>query len=656
MRMESPDFTQVNIDKLAELLPNVITETKGKDGKLKKAVNFDLLRQFLSKDLVDEVYEFTWVGKKESILEAGRSIRKTFRPCKEESKNWDTTENLYIEGDNLEALKLLQKSYLAKIKMIYIDPPYNTGNDFIYKDNFTKSKQDYNVDARVYDVNGDRLFKNTESNGRFHSDWCSMIYTRLLLARNLLRDDGVIFISIDDCEADNLRKICNEIYGAKNFVADICVVNNLKGRNDKKYIARANERLLMYVKSEKFEEHGLNLTEGAIQEYQYEDKYGKYRLIELRKRGGDDTRADRPNMYYPIFVNPDTGSVSLEKDEIFRCEALPIKSNGIDGRWRWGINNTRDNLNMLYGKLVRGKYNIYEKDYLESEEGARRIKPKSVLSGAQYSTDVATKEYRALMNPIDFDNPKPLAMVKDLILYSTRPDENCIILDFFSGSATTSHAVMQLNAEDNGNRKFIMVQLPEMCPLDSAAAKAGCSTICEIGKERIRRAGEKIKSEIEAVNAQQTLVGSVKSVPDIGFRVLKVDDTNMKDVFYPASDIKQGNLLDYVSNIKEDRTELDLLFQCILDWQLPLTLKHTTDEIDGVTVHTYAYPASDQNDRPELMACFNPDMTESVVQQIAKRQPVGVVFRDASFASSPAKINVSEIFKTLSPNTTIKVL
>lgn len=526
MRMESQDLTQANIEKIAELFPGVITEAVGEDGKLKKAVNFALLKQVLSDDVIDgdEAYEFTWVGKKASIVEAGKPIRKTLRPvavdeteptgldsegkpyCSSGSKNWESTENLYIEGDNLDVLKLLQESYLGKVKMIYIDPPYNTGNDFIYRDNFTMDKDDYDEESGAYGKDGDKLFRNTESNGRFHSDWCSMMYPRLVLARNMLKDDGAIFISIEDKEAHNLRKICDEVFGASNFVADLCVVNNLKGRNDKRYIARANERLLMYIKSDQFDEYGLNLSESVVQEYKEEDGFGKYRLLELRKRGGADTRKERPNMYYSFFVNPKTGNVSLEQNELYIHEALPVKSNGVDGRWRWGTDKAKRNINMLFGREVGNKYNIYVKDYLESDDGARRVRPKSVLAGAQYSTDVATKEYRALMSPIDFNNPKPVAMLQDLVLYTTSPTENAVILDFFSGSATTAHAVMQLNAEDGGNRKFIMVQLPEECPLIPKPPRPGIQTSAKSAKSAFAEPGKRSKPTTPEKKALKTSI------------------------------------------------------------------------------------------------------------------------------------------------------
>lgn len=641
MRMESVDMTTQNIEKIGTLFPNCITETIDADGKPRKAINFDILRQMLSDDVMEgnESYEFSWVGKKAAIVAANSPIRKTLRPCQEESVNWDTTENLYIEGDNLEVLKLLQESYLGSVKMIYIDPPYNTGKDsFIYPDKFTMNIDDYEDGVGLRDEDNNMLFKeNNDSNPRFHSNWCSMMYSRLILARNLLSSDGVIFISIDDGEADNLRKICDEVFGASNFVADLTVVNNLKGRNDKKYIARANERIIMYVASQDFSEHGLDLSEDVLKDYSLKDKDGSYRLLELRKRGGPDTRKDRPNMYYPFYVHEETGEVSLVQDDYYSVEALPVKSNGVDGRWRWGRETAAKNIAYLYGKQVGNKFNIYEKDYLESGDGARRVRPKSVLGGAAYSTDVATKEYRALMGEVDFSNPKPTALLSDLITYATNPDEGAIILDFFSGSATTAHGVFLSNLQDAGNRTFIMVQLQEDCDESTPAFKQGYRTICDIGKERIRRAGIELK----------------KSMPedesiDVGFRVLKLDESNMRDVYYSADDYNQDMLAMMESNIKDDRTDLDLLFGCLLEWGLPLSLPYSSETIDGCTVHTY-------NDG-DLIACFDENISKTVVETIAKRQPLRAVFRDSSFPNSPAKINVGEIFKLLAPDTRVKVI
>ena len=646
MKMQSKDRTQENFEKLAALFPNAVTETitgYDEDGNaiIERAIDKDVLQQEISAVVVegrDERYQFTWPDKKKSILAANAPIRKTLRPCREESVDFDNTENLYIEGDNLDVLKLLQETYLGKVKMIYIDPPYNTGHDFVYNDDFKESTDEYIENSGQLDEEGNRLFQNTESNGRFHTDWLNMLYPRLKIARDLLSDDGVIFISIDDNEHDNVKKICDEVFGTCNFVADLTVVNNLKGRNDKKYIARANDRVIMFVKSQDFSEHGLDLGEAVLKEYTQQDEQGKYRLLELRKRGGPDTRKERPNMYYPFYVHEPNGEVSLEKDDYYTEEALPVKSNGIDGRWRWGRDTALKNISLLYGKRVGKKYNIYEKDYLESDEGARRIRPKSVLSGAAYSTDVATKEYRALMNNIEFSNPKPTAFLTDIITYATNPHENAIIFDFFSGSSTTAHAVVNCNSQDDGNRKFIMVQLPEPCDEKSEAYKAGYKNICEIGKERIRRAGKKIKED-NPLNTQNL---------DIGFRVLKLDSTNMKDVYYNPHDVQMSILDNLESNIKEDRTPEDLLFQVMLDLGVLLSSKIEESMIAGKKVFNVA--------NNFLIACFDEDVSDETITAVAKLRPAYFVMRDSSMQNDSVATNFDQIFATYSPDTVRKVI
>lgn len=636
MRMESPDLTAQNIEKISALFPNCITETVGADGKLKKAINFELLRQMLSGDVVegDEAYEFTWVGKKAAIVEANKPIRKTLRPCPEESRNWDTTENLYIEGDNLEVLKLLQESYLGQVKMIYIDPPYNTGNDFIYADDFMRTQEEENAQMGMYDEDENRLFKNTDTNGRFHSDWCSMIYSRLMLARNLLTEDGVIMVSIDNNEVVNLRKILDEVFGPDNCMGIIANTNNPKGRSDDKYIATAHEYLLVYAKDiTKVEWYGFEPTEEITKRYNKVDSSGKrYREIDLRKTGENDLREDRPNLFYFFYYSESTGDFYPDRDDYIKdgyIQIKPQREDGKEGNWRWGIDTAKKQIADLIPKFMpsRKVWGVMQKDYLE---GRALVKPTSSWTFKDVNSERGTEEFIEL----DFDKrifpkPKPLGTIKRCLKLATSGDG--IVLDFFSGSATTAHAVMQLNAEDGGHGKFIMVQLPEPCDEKSEAYKAGYKNICEIGKERIRRAGDKIKSESPMTT--QDL--------DIGFRVFKLDDSNMKDVYYAANEYDQRNLLDMMSNIKDDRTDLDLLFGCLLEWGLPLSMPYTSEQIEGCTVHTY-------NDG-DLIACFNENIPESVVKEIAKRKPLRAVFRDSSFASSPAKINVFEIFKLYMP-------
>ena len=640
LRMESPDMTAQNIDRIAALFPNCVTEASDGHGGIKRAINFELLKQMLSPDVVDgdERYEFTWVGKKAAIVEANKPIRKTLRPCMEESKNWDTTENLYIEGDNLEVLKLLQESYLGKVKMIYIDPPYNTGNDFIYADDFMRSQEEENEQMGMYDEDDNRLFKNTDTNGRFHSDWCSMIYSRLMLARNLLTDDGVIFISIDDNEVDDLMKIANDVFGKENFLACFPRVTKKAGKTTDA-VAKNHDYILGFSKSTN---PSLFLPSHTDEGFRFSDEYesqrGKYKLNQTLDY---DSLQYSASLDYPITVEGEIfyPGQSYEK-------YLERKSGNharADWAWRW----SRDLFDFGYenGFIVIKKYDghsrIYTKTYQNckivktasgfSIEYIQRTKPISTLEFVEneYSNDNSKKNLVSLFDSSVFDYSKPTALLKTLAQYSTVAND--IVMDFFSGSATTAHAVMQLNAEDGGHRKFIMVQLPEKCDEASEAYKAGYKTICEIGKERIRRAGDKIKSESPMTT--QDL--------DVGFRVLKLDDTNMKDVFYAPDDYTQDMLAGLESNIKDDRTDLDLLFGCLIDWGLPLSLPYSSEQIDGCTVHTY-------NDG-DLIACFDANIPESVVKEIAKRKPLRAVFRDSGFASSPEKINVFEIFKLYMP-------
>jgi adenine-specific DNA-methyltransferase len=716
-RFESPDLTAGNIDKLSELFPSVITESKGSDGKLRRVVNFDALRTLLCDDVAgDEAYEFTWVGKREAIAEAGRPIRKTLRPCPEESKNWDTTENLYIEGDNLDVLKLLQESYLGKVKMIYIDPPYNTGNDFVYKDNFTQSKDDYDEEIGLYDEDGDKFFRNTESNGRFHSDWCSMIYPRLVLARNLLRDDGVIFISIDDNEVENLRKICDEIFGEHNFIASLVYDKNRK--NDAKYFSIGHEYIIVYFKSvQTINDMGILLRASKEGIDQVKTEFLRLRKIhnndwgkineglkrlyaswpknDERKPLARFTKVDEQGPYRDDGNISWPGGGGPRYDVVHPTTGKPCK---IPSRGWIYPNPRRMQEEIENGRVVFGadetttpriRTNLFEQD-------------KQVLRSVFFSyAQTITQEFNKIFdNKRVFENPKSVDDIKRLIAYVTVAESDDTILDFFSGSATTAHAVMQLNAEDGGKRKFIMVQLPEECPPDSEAAKAGYKNICEIGKERIRRAGQQILEEwpqlsLQRIGSQELAekqkndsniagfvtirktitnkkTGEVCQVdkffggnnfddvkneygltePDIGFRVLKLDSTNMKDVYYAAGEYTQAMLPDMESNIKDDRTDMDLFFGCLIDWGLPLSFPHTREEIDGVAVHTY----SGDGDRITLIACFAENISEKIIKEIARRQPLRAVFRDSGFSSSPEKINVFEIFKLLAPNTNVKVI
>ena len=662
LRMESPDLTAQNIDRIAALFPNCVTEMldeerSTKEKKVyKRAINFELLKQMLSPDVVDgdEAYEFTWVGKKAAIVEANKPIRKTLRPCVEESKNWDSTENLYIEGDNLEVLKLLQESYLGKVKMIYIDPPYNTGNDFIYADDFMRSQEEENEQMGMFDEDENRLFKNTDTNGRFHSDWCSMIYSRLMLARNLLTDTGLIFVSIDDCELTNMRRICDEVFGESNFVDTIIWKKRYGGGAKEKWLVSLQEYVLVYCKNAALlGELYVPLTKDSIERYyqKKDENYatrGGYRTHPLEATKSMDARA---NLVYPIPA-PDGSEIWPKR------------------QWLWSKDRT-------YEALSKGELEIYQgndgswqvatKQYLRDADGTERLgKMFSIIENIY--TQHGTNEMISLMgNAKIFPFPKPSSFVKQLLPLAA--DKDSIVLDFFSGSATTAHAVMQFNAEDGGHRKFIMVQLPEKCDETSEAYKAGYKNICEIGKERIRRAGNSIKSSLaqdgtairqmkEHLDRNGTLEEfeysewsdspeiiqdkeKMASNLDIGFRVLKLDDTNMKDVYYAADDYSQDMIAGLESNIKDDRTDLDLLFGCLIDWGLPLSLPYRSEQMDGCTVHTY--------NGGDLIACFDANIPESVVKTIAKRKPLRAVFRDSGFASSPEKINVFEIFKLYMP-------
>ena len=686
MKFESPDMTAENIDRIAALFPNCVTEMLDEEHSTpekkvyKRAVNFELLKQMLSPDVVDgdEAYEFTWVGKKAAIVEANKPIRKTLRPCVAESKDWDTTENLYIEGDNLEVLKLLQGSYLGKVKMLYIDPPYNTGNDFIYADDFMRSQEEENEQMGMYDEDENRLFKNTDTNGRFHSDWCSMIYSRLMLARNLLTDDGVIFISIDDNEQENLKKIASDVFGETNFVAQLVWEKKKKGAFLSKNYINMKEYVLVFAKKNPS-------FNGLVGEVASDEE--TYPCIKTTNARGIRTiRKGTPSKFkeknYAISAGTRVSSGNMELvylDDLIVEGGILQNDVSIDSNWIYSqsaLDSYADS-GLLYitqdnyiRRIVNEERTKMLKDLLTRVGVDGKSLPTfkfdmNLNNGGWGTNEDANDELHQLLGQqYLFDFSKPIRLVAKLI--QSVGDKESIILDFFSGSATTAHAVMQLNAEDGGHRKFIMVQLPEPCDEASEAYKAGYKTICEIGKERIRRAGEKIQeARLEAIALSkhewdqtcyyvehQEECDRLGHLPDeyfekehppidTGFRVLKLDDTNMKDVYYAPDDYDQGMLAGLESNIKDDRTDLDLLFGCLIDWGLPLSLPYKSEQIDGCTVHTY-------NDG-DLIACFDANIPESVVKEIAQRKPLRAVFRDSGFASSPEKINVFEIFKLYMP-------
>ena len=634
--LQTPNLTTQNIDKIAALFPNCITEMLDEekstpDHKVyKRGINFELLKQMLSPDVVDgdEAYEFTWVGKKASIVEANKPIRKTLRPCPEESKNWDDTENLYIEGDNLEVLKLLQESYLGKVKMIYIDPPYNTGNDFIYADDFMRSQDEENRQMGMYDEDENRLFKNNDSNGRFHSDWCSMMYSRLMLARNLLTDDGVIFISIDDNEYATLKELCDSIWGESGFLATFVWKRRASSALDQSKCSTDHEYVLAY-KMKNFK-----AFRGIDKDYKGysnpdNDPRGPWTTGDLTVGMTADMR---PNQFYDL-VDPKTGIVYKPNyNRVWSYIPESMAELIADNRIVFPNNPTKRPMKKRFASELDSNTN-----------------PQSTWMDTIGMNTEATKQMYDLFGKSFFAYTKPESLIKALVLQATEKDS--IILDFFSGSATTAHAVMQLNAKDGGHRKFVMVQLPEPCDEKSEAYKAGYKTICDIGKERIRRAGDNIISERNTANAYPP-----PPPPDVGFRVFKLDTSSVKDVYYSADEYSQTMLTGLESNIKEDRTDLDLLFGCLLDWGLPLSMPYRSEKIDNCTVHTYAPGDATLNVPDALIACFDSNVPENVIKEIAKRKPRRAVFRDSSFASSPEKINVFEIFKLYAPDTDVKVI
>lgn len=623
------DLLRKDLDKFAQIFPDLVTEKIDKTGRLRKAIDFDKFKARFSDDIIDEGkerYEFTWPGKRAAMAEANAPINKTLRPVMEESKNWDTTENLYIQGDNLEVLKLLQESYLGQIKIIYIDPPYNTGNDFVYKDDFKKNLGSYNEDSIDYDDQGSKLVKNTETNGRFHSDWCSMIYPRVKLARNLLKDDGIIFTSIDENELNNIIEIFNEVFGENNL--DILIWRKNGKQGNTKKINRFK-----------------NTHEYIVVGYKNKDKttLGKMKLIpkwESTSNPDNDPRGDwmsgnisnhetksntTSDNYYSVKLP--SGRV-ITREWFISKEELEKLDNDIL------INEEGNRVSRIFYGLEGD--NIPRLKRFENEE--QEFYFDSIIDEMGTFTDAKEEIEEILGSKNIFDTPKPTKIIKELIRVST--NKNDIVFDYFSGSATTAHAAMDLNAEDGGSRKFIMVQLPEETKENSEAYKAGYKNICEIGKERIRRAGDKILAD----NKDK---GEIENI-DTGFRVLSVDSTNMNDVAIKPDNLQQTYLDEFESNIKADRTDLDLLFACLLAWGLPLDRKYESEDYKGFTIHTY--------NEGDLIACFSEEITEEAIKFIAMKNALRVVFRDSCFKSSQDKINLEEIFKIFSPETDIRVL
>jgi len=630
MKMHSPNFTDANIEKLAELFPGCVTESRDENGKLKKSIDFDQLRQELSDSIVDgpqERYQLNWPGKREALLTANAPIAKTLRPCREESVDFDSTENLFIEGDNLDALKLLQETYLGQVKMIYIDPPYNTGNDFIYNDRFVVESQKHKLKSGLLDGKGNKLtdeeswIQNSMHNGRFHSDWLSMMFSRLKLARNLLKDDGVIFISIDDGEAHNLIRMCGEIFGEKNYVANFVWQRKYGASNNSKGVAPVVDHIVCYSKTSSFLVGKFPRSQEATARYKNpdNDSRGPWKAVDY---WNPLSPTERPNLAYTI-TNPFTGKEIIPQKKAWKYSKERYKEQVDDNRIYWGKNgdNTVPTLKRFLSEVDDGVIptNFWDWKFASHTDAAKKILNKIGIVG--------------------FSTPKPTLVIQRMMQVASTK-KNDIILDFFSGSSTTAHAVMQFNVEDKNNRKFIMVQLPETCDKKSEAYRAGYKTIAEISKERIRRAGKKIKEE------------NPEAAPnlDTGFRVLKIDSSNMADVYYSPDNLDQKQLNLFTDNIKNDRTAEDLLFQILLDWGVDLSLPITSETITGNEVFFV--------DDNALAACFEKDgqITEDFCKELAKHEPLRVVFRDAGFKDDSVKINVEQIFKLISPHTEVRTI
>ena len=636
MRMQTANKADENFKKLAAMFPNAVTETIDENGEVVRAIDKDVLMQEISVKVVDgkeERYQFTWPDKKKSVLLANAPINKTLRPCREESVDFDTTENLYIEGDNLEVLKLLQETYLGKIKMIYIDPPYNTGHDFVYEDDFAMSVNDFLYVNGDFDEVGNRLFANSESSGRFHTDWLNMMYPRLRLAKDLLRQDGVIFISIDDNELENLTKICNEVFGEANFVGCICRATGTTTGQDANKIGSSCDYCLVYSKSDEFTLNGLDMDEKDLKRFNEVDEKGRYSTLQLRKTGNADTRAERPNMFFPVIAPDGT-------------EVYPFGPTGYLSRWRVSRES--------YAKLVEDNMIVWKKAENFEPVVTEGYSKSEWTPYVKYYLEGRTKQVSNLFQDIEgnkkasivlkdllgskgiFDNPKPVEFLRILIQIST--NENDLVLDFFSGSGTTAHAIMEYNANTSQKRNFIMVQLPEKTDEKSEAYKLGYKNICEIGKERIRRAGAKIKQDSPMTTSEL----------DVGFRVLKCDTSNMKEVYYKPDEVEQTLFDNYANNIKEDRTPEDLLFQVMLDLGVMLSSTIEETEINGCKVFNVADGF--------LYACFDENISDDVVKAIANEQPYYAVFRDSGMANDSVMTNFDQIFASISPSTVRKVL
>ena len=657
LKMHTPNKADENFKKLAELFPNAITETIDENGEVVRAIDKDVLMQEINTRIVDgkeERYQFTWPDKKKSVLLANAPIAKTLRPCREESVGKDGTpggfysENLYIEGDNLEVLKLLQEKKKKKVDIIYIDPPYNTGRNLIYKNDFISNTNEYLLNSGQFDEDGNLLVANTESNGRFHTDWLNMIYTRLKIAKQLLKEEGVIVLTIDDFEIETVTMVMNEIFGEVNHIATIIIKNNPSGRSTVSGVSISHEYALFYSLGPFVKMGRLQRNKKQLLRYKEKDEIGQFEWVNFRKHGG--YKEDAPTMYYPIYIKKDYSDFRIPKmkwdekskeyiilDEVNKTEIVsyPIDESGRHRRWKWSLERVLSNKSeMMVRKDRGGNPAIYIKSRMKDEG----MLPLTVWDDTKYSaTEYGTNYLVELMGNRYFDYPKSIYSVIDCLKVANS-HTNSIILDFFSGSATTAHAVMQLNAEDSGNRKFIMVQIPEATDEKSEAYKAGYKNICEIGKERIRRAGKKIKEE-NPLGTQDL---------DTGFRVLKCDTSNMKDVYYNPNEYDLPKIGESIDNIKEDRTPKDLLFQVMLDLGVLLSSKIEETVIVGKKVFNVADGF--------LIACFDENVTDETITAIAKQQPYYFVMRDSSLANDSVATNFEQIFATYSPDTVRKVL
>lgn len=651
LNMQTTNVVDENIKRIGELFPNCLTERLNDEGKPEVAIDFDQLRQELSKDIVEgaeERYQFTWPDKRNAIRLANAPTTDTLRPCREESVDFDNTQNLYIEGDNLQVLKLLRENYLGKVKMIYIDPPYNTGRNLIYKNNFISSYEDYMTNSGETDEIGNLLFVNSDANGRFHTDWLNMIYPRLKVSKDLLAQDGIIVLTIDDCEIETVTMIMNEVFGSENHLATVVIKNNPSGRSTVKGFSINHEYALFYSKSDSATLGRMKHSDEQVSRYKEKDNTGFYEWENFRKNGTDSDRMDRPKQYYPIVLNTQSNKLKVPDmhwddrnkeyciDEVISANEivlLPKSGDGIEKVWKYGIDRTKSIIDDILVKKQNGKYELYRKKYL-NDEGSL---PRTWWDKPDYSArDNGTRTLTNIFGPVKlFDFPKAPEAVKDSIIASNVQGDD-IVLDFFSGSATTAHAVMMLNAEDSGRRRFIMVQLPEPSMKDSEAYKAGYKNICEIGKERIRRAGKKIKEESPLTT--QDL--------DTGFRVLKLDSSNMQDVYYTPAEFNDRDLFE--ENIKPDRKDEDLLFQCMIELGIELSAKIEKKSIAGKSV----WSVSDGY----LMACFDKEVNETTITEIARQQPYYFVMRDSSLANDQVADNFEQIFNHYSKDTIRRIL